>query len=129
LLRRGKVIARQGVDPFIELTRTTQKESNMVIIERQIQMVRSGKWTELEELDKKFTAVESRLGFPAKRRCRSLIGGLTTDALIIERQWESFAVLEATYEKALTNPEHQALSEEAALILGSQQIEFYVPLP
>jgi len=58
----------------------------MVIIERQIQMVRSGKWSEREELDKKFTAVESRLGFPAKRRCRSLIGGLTTDALIVERQ-------------------------------------------
>ena len=101
----------------------------MVIIERQIQMVRSGKWAELEDLDKKFTAVESRLGFPAKRRCRSLVGGLTTDTLIIERQWESFAVLEATYEKALTNPEHRALSEEVELILGSQQIEFYVPLP
>jgi len=101
----------------------------MVITERQIQKVRAGKWTELEELDKKFTAVESGLGFPAKRRCRSLVGGLTTDMLIIERQWESFAALEATYEKALVNPEHQALSEAAELILASQQIEFYVPLP
>src|SRR5689334_24362539 len=100
----------------------------MVIIERQIQMVRSGKWTELEELDKKFTAVESGLGFPAKRRCRSLVGGLTTDALIIERQWESFAVLESTYEKALMNAEHQALSTAVELILESQQIEFYVPM-
>jgi len=101
----------------------------MVIIERQIQMVRSGKWAELEELDKKFTAVESQLEFPTKRRCRSLVGGLTTDALIIERQWESFAVLESTYEKAFMSAEHQALSTEAELILGSQQIEFYVPLP
>jgi len=101
----------------------------MVIIERQIQRVRAGKWTELEELEKKFTAVESHLGFPAKRRCRSLIGGLTTNALIIERQWESFAVLESTYEKALMNVEHQALSVEVELILESQQIEFYVPLP
>jgi len=100
----------------------------MVIIERQIQRVRAGKWTELEELDKKFTAVESQLGFPAKRRCRSLVGGLTTDALIIERQWESFAALEAAYEKALTNPEHQALSQALDPVLESQQIEFYVPL-
>ena len=45
----------------------------MVIIERQIQRVRAGKWTELEELDKKFTAVESHLSFPVKRRCRSLV--------------------------------------------------------
>jgi hypothetical protein len=100
----------------------------MVIIERQIQKVRSGKWAELEELDKKFIPVESQLGFPVRRRCRSLVGGLTTDMLIIERQWESFAALETAYEKAFTNAEHQALSEEAELILESQQIEFYVPL-
>jgi hypothetical protein len=72
----------------------------MVIIERQIQKVRSGKWTELEELDKKFTAIEGNLGFPAERRCRSLVGGLTTDMLIIERQWESFAALEGGLRKS-----------------------------
>ena len=60
----------------------------MVITERQIQRVRSGKWTELEELDKKFSAAESSLGFPAKKRCRSLVGGLTTNMLIIERPWK-----------------------------------------
>jgi hypothetical protein len=100
----------------------------MVIIERQIQMVRSGKWAELEELDKKFTAVGGQLGFPAKRRCRSLVGGLTTDMLIIERQWESFAALEVAYEKVLADPEHQALSEALEPVLESQQIEFYLPL-
>ena len=100
----------------------------MVIIERQIQKVRSGKWAELEEMEKKFTTVETQLGFPAKRRCRSLVGGLTTDMLIIERKWESFAVLETVYEKALMNPEHRALSEDVELILESQQIEFYLPL-
>jgi len=101
----------------------------MMIIERQMQRVRSGKWTELEELDKKFIPVESQLGFPARRRCRSLVGGLTTDMLIVERQWDSFAALEAAYEKALMNPEHQALSKDVELILESQQIEFYLPLP
>ena len=100
----------------------------MNIIERQIQKVRAGKWTELEEMDKKFSAIESQLGFPAKRRCRSLVGGLTTDNLIIERQWESFAALETIYERALADPEHRALSEEVELILESQQIEFYLPL-
>jgi len=100
----------------------------MMIIERQMQRVRSGKWTELEELDKKFIPVESQLGFPARRRCRSLVGGLTTDMLIVERQWDSFAALEAAYEKALMNTEHQALSKDVELILESQQIEFYVPL-
>jgi hypothetical protein len=82
----------------------------------------------LEDLDKKFTAVESGLGFPAKRRCRSLVGGFTAEMLIIERQWESFAVLESFYERALMNAEHQALSTEAELVPESQQIEFYLPL-
>jgi hypothetical protein len=100
-----------------------------VIVERQIQKVRVGKWTELEDLEKKFTAVESHLGFPAKRRSLSLVGGLATDVLIIERQWKSFAVLEAAYEKDLTDSENQALSAQAELILGSQQVEFYVLLP
>ena len=100
----------------------------MVIIERQIQKVRSGKWTELEDLDKQFTVIESGLGFPPKRRCRSLVGGYTTDTLIIERQWESFAVLEAAYEKTIANTEHQALSQALDPIIESQQIEFYLPL-
>ena len=100
----------------------------MVIIERQIQQVRSGKWTELEDLDKQFTAVESRLGFPPKRRCRSLVGGHTTDTLIIERQWESFAAVEAAYETAIANTEHQALSQSLEPIIESKQIEFYLPL-
>ncbi len=100
----------------------------MVIIERQIQKVRAGKWTELEDLDKQFTAVESGLGFPPKRRYRSLVGGHTTDTLIIERQWGSFAAVEAAYEKAIANTEHQALGQALEPIIESQQIEFYLPL-
>ena len=46
----------------------------------------------------------------------------------IERRWESFAGLESSYEKALANPEHRALSADAELVLESQQSELYVPL-
>lgn len=100
----------------------------MVIIERQIQKVRSGKWLELEEIDKKFNAVENRLGFPAKRRYRCLVGGQTIDTLIVEREWESLAGAEAAYEQALADPEHRALGEALGTIVESQQIEFYMPL-
>ena len=101
----------------------------MIIVERQIQIVRPGKWAELEEIDKKFNAVESCLGFPAKRRYRSLVGGHTTDTLIIERQWESFAALEAAYEKAIADAEHRELSAGVhSSIIESAQIELYMPL-
>jgi len=47
----------------------------MICIERHIQKIRPGKWGELEAMDKKWNTVESRLGFPAKRRYRCYIGG------------------------------------------------------
>jgi len=99
-----------------------------MIIERMIQQIKPNKWHELETIDKKYDSVEERLGFPPKKRYRCLIGGHNTDTLIIERQWESLAAMEATYNKAFVDSEHQALSEESALIIKSNQVEIYMPL-
>ena len=101
----------------------------MIIVERMIQKVRPGKWAELEEIDKRYDAVESRLGFPPKKRYRCVMGGYDWNTLIIERQWVSLAAMEATYEKAFADPEHQALSEEIISIVKSTQGEVYMPLP
>ena len=57
----------------------------MVVVERLIEQVRPDKWAELETLDKKYGTVESRCGFPAKRRYRCFVGGDNTNTLIIER--------------------------------------------
>ena len=101
----------------------------MIVVERLIQQIRPNKWAELEALDKKFDAVESRLGFPPKKRYRCYVGGHNTDTLIIERQWKSMAAMEAAYEKAFADPEDQALGAEAASIIKSNQYELYSPLP
>lgn len=101
----------------------------MVTIERMIQKVRPGKWAELEEIDKRYNAAESRLGFPPKKRYQCLMGGHDTNTLIIERQWDSLAAMEAAYEKAFADPEHQALVEELTSIIKSTQWEVYMPLP
>jgi len=102
----------------------------MVAIERMIQKVYPGKWAELEEIDKKFNAVESRLGFPPnKKRYQCMIGSHDSNTLIIERQWESLATMEATYEKAFADPELQALEKEVTSIIESNQLEVYMPLP
>ncbi len=98
------------------------------MVERLIQQVRPDKWTELEALDKKYATVESRCGFPAKKRYRCFVGGDNTDALIIERQWESFASMEAAYEKVFADPEWQALGAEGTGIIESDRHELYVPL-
>ncbi len=101
----------------------------MIFIERQIQKVHPGKWEVLEEIDKKFSAVESRLGFPTKKRYQCIVGGHDTNTLIVERQWDSLAAMEAAYEKALSDPEHQALSAEVVAMIEGPQIELYTPLP
>ena len=101
----------------------------MICVERHIQQIRPGKWAELEAIDKKYNTVESRLGFPAKRRYRCYLGGHNTNALIVERQWESLAAMEATYDKAFADPEYQALEAESVPVIESVQIELYAPLP
>jgi len=101
----------------------------MVTIERLIQKVFPGKWAELEEIDKRYNAVESRLGFPPKKRYQCMMGGHDTNTLIIERQWDSLAAMEAAFEKVLADPEWQALNEEGASIVKSSQWEVYTPLP
>jgi len=101
----------------------------MICIERHIQQIRPGKWGELEALDKKWNTVESRLGFPAKRRYRCYIGGHNLSTLIVERQWESLAAMEAAYEKAFVDPEYQVVQVESDSVLESVQIELYAPLP
>lgn len=100
----------------------------MFFVERSIQQVRSDKWPELETIDKKYNVVESRLGFPPKKRYRCYVGGHDTNTLIVERQWESLAKMEAVYEKAFTDSEWQALGAEIVSIIKSDQNELYVPL-
>lgn len=101
----------------------------MIVIDRMIQQVRPDKWAELEEIDKKYNAVEGRLGFPPKKRYQCIMGSHDTNTLIVERQWASLAAMEATYEKAFADPEHQALQEEITSIIKSTQWEVYMPLP
>lgn len=99
-----------------------------MIIERMIQQVIPGKWDELKTLDKKYDTVEARLGFPPKRRYQCMVGGHNTNTLIIEREWESMAAMEAVYRKAFEDSENQALGEETHSIIESVQIELYMPL-
>jgi hypothetical protein len=100
-----------------------------MIIERQIQKVRPGKWEELQAIDKKFTDIENRVGHPAKTRSTCISGGHTTNTLIVERQWESLAVMEAAFKEIAALPEWQALGAEVMKIIESQQRELYALLP
>ena len=101
----------------------------MKIMERHIGNVRPGKWAELEQIEKKYDAVERQWGFPPKRRYRALYGSHSRDVHIVERGWDGMAVMEAALEKAVASSEWQALGQELHSVLESLQIELYQPLP
>jgi len=100
----------------------------MIIIERMIQEIYPDKWAELELLDQKYNMVEARLGFPAKKRSRCISGRYSMNTLIIERQWESLAKMEAANEKGMMDPEYQALGMEGTSIIKSIHWELYMPM-
>jgi hypothetical protein len=101
----------------------------MIAVERLTQKIYPGKWAELEEIDKRYNEMESRMGFPAKKRYQCMIGGDDSNTLVIERQWDSLAAMESTYEKAFTDPAYRALGTEVASIVESSKVEVYTPLP
>ena len=101
----------------------------MIIIERMVQEIYNDKWAELEGLDKKYNAVEARLGFPAKKRFQLLMGRNPVGTLVIERQWPSLAAFETANEKGLADPEYQKLQQESATIIKKVHWEMYMPMP
>jgi hypothetical protein len=97
-----------------------------MILERMIQKIYPDKWEELEEIDKRYNAVEKRLGFPpTKKRYRSISGSYDTNTLIVEREWESFTAMDAAYIERNADPEAQELFIEIDSIIKSMRCEFY----
>ena len=101
----------------------------VIVIQRLIQRVYNGKWDALELVDKKYTEIEEKLGFPPKKRYRVLSGRDDTNTIIIERQWDSLAKLEKITVKAFLTPEYMMLGDELDSIIEFQRQELLVPHP
>ncbi len=97
----------------------------MQVIERHIKRVRPGKWAEVEQKEKEYDAVEAKYGFPPKKNYRCWSGAYDSSTLVMERQWESFAAMEAAYEKAIADPEWQALG--GSDLYESRHVEYGWP--
>jgi hypothetical protein len=101
----------------------------VIVIMRLIQKIANGKWDELEEIDKKFNAIEENLGYPPKKRYRSLSGCLDNNVIVIERQWDSLAKMEKIMTKGVLDPEIQKLDQQLDSIVEWQKTELFVPHP
>lgn len=100
-----------------------------MFVERMVQVINPGKWGELEDLEKRYNALESKYGFPPKRRMRAIFGGLTVNTLIVEREWDSMAALETATMQRMVDPNYPALDAAANEVIESVTWEIYMSLP
>ena len=101
----------------------------VIVIMKLIQRVANGKWDELEEIDKKFNELEEKLGYPPKKRYRSLSGAYDNNVVIVEREWQSLSKMEKIMTKGFLDPELVKLSKKLDSIIEWQKMELYVPHP
>jgi hypothetical protein len=101
----------------------------MKVLERLTQKIRPDQWEALEAIDKQFDRIESGFGFPPKRRYRLMIGGRSSNTLVVEREWESLAALEKAYEGLMTSAEWVSLMNESSSVIEDGQFEILMPLP
>ncbi len=97
----------------------------MRIMERLIQKVDRSSWAKKLAMEKRYEVIEARLGYPPSRRYRAYIGSMDTNTRVIERDWSSLGAYLTTLEKALADPEWQALGSEQVGIVLSNQAELY----
>jgi hypothetical protein len=84
-----------------------------------------GGWETYVAKEKMHEAVEMRLGgFPTKRHLHPIADGSNT-LIVWEREWDSFAAMEAAYEKSGGDPETQALGDVPSAVVD-ERIELYV---
>jgi len=101
----------------------------VIVIMRLIQRVTNGKWDELEDIEKKFNELEDKLGYPPKKRYRSLSGAYDNNVIIIEREWQSLSKMEKIMTKGFLEPELVKLSKKLDSIIDWTKTELYVPHP
>ena len=101
-----------------------------MILMREIQKIRPGKWEEVEEVEKEWQALEKRAGCPGgKKRYRGITAPHDMDTLVVEVEWESFAAYEAANARVAAEPGFADLVERTDPLIESMRFEFYNVLP
>lgn len=93
------------------------------------QKVKSGKRAELDELNKRWRAFDERLGMPPEKQYSCFTGSHEMNTLLLIREWESLAAMEAGFEKMQADPELAELSAAGGKCIESTQWELYYPSP
>jgi hypothetical protein len=97
----------------------------MAILERRVQLkVRNEQ--QYNEWEAKWAALEARLGgFPPKRHYYLISGSEAVGTMVWERDWASFAAMEAAYDRMFQDGEAESLGSSAPALIESERIEYY----
>jgi hypothetical protein len=98
----------------------------MAILERVTFKVINDQWDAVLAQEKEWEALEIEAGgFPKKRRYRAISGALSGDTFVYEREWESFAAIEAALGRLFAFPKARQLSDAGQSMKADQRMEFY----
>jgi hypothetical protein len=104
--------------------------TEMAILERHVGKVLGNRWDEVLTLEKRWDALEARLGgFPPKRRYRMAYGGLGWSTWVWESQWESVEEMSVAYKRLDADPECAALEQPWEGLVENIANELYEVLP
>jgi hypothetical protein len=93
------------------------------------QKVKPGKRAALDELNKQWDAFEARLGFPPQKQYACSIGGHQMGTLLLLREFDSMAAMEALFAKMMVDAEIEELMAATEELVESTQWELYEPSP
>jgi hypothetical protein len=97
----------------------------MAILERRIQKV-VVKEAEYRAWEQEWEVIEKRLGgFPPKRHYGLISGSDDFGTMVWERDWESFAAMDAAYTKLFDDSEGASLADSASATVSGERIEYY----
>ena len=103
----------------------------MKVMQRGLMRVRPGKMGEAMQLLNKHMALIARLGWadaPMRRYMPFLGGGDSLHTMIFEVEWDSMAEMATFFEKAMADPEMQALMPQWEAVEESHEVELYMAM-
>ena len=107
----------------------------MKVVQRGIMNILPGKMAEAMELLEKHMAIMSRLAeiprekFPMRTYRPYLGGGDSLHTVIFEVEWDSLAAMDAFFNKAMADPEMQALMPKWEAVEESHRVEVLMLIP
>jgi hypothetical protein len=96
-----------------------------MVMERCIQTV-VGTYEEVKAIENEFDALEAKMGnIPPKRRYWVGYGGVPTQTMVWERDWESMAALEAYANKIFKDPDWAVMFAKVGKVFEPGIMELY----